>query len=297
MQGEPEPWTLHTLSAVCIILLVLLAAAVAWIIILRVRTKKSIRKAHAEMEQAMAAERRKQQVQRMEAIGRLAGGVAHSFNNHLTSILGFSELLLEMILPKESCRDPIDAIHRAATRGSEFTQQLFALNRKQSLQMELLNLNSLLNGMDQSLRSLVGGKIELSMELDGGLGQAMLDRSHTEMLITSLVTSAREALPNGGQVTIKTKNVDFDRPFLSDFFELKSGSYVELTIRDNGCGMDEDTRGHIFEPYFLPKQKTKGGGLALALAYSTIKQSSGEVSVASEQGKGTTFSAYFPRVQ
>jgi len=297
MLADSGWWTLRTLSAACALLLFLLAASAAWIVVLLARARKNAELVRLETERAAAAESRKQHAHRMEAVGRLAGGAAHTFNNHLTSILGFSELVLEMIPPKDSCRDAIEAIHRAATRGSEFTRQLFALNRKQSLQLELLNLNTLLSEMEPALRNLAGGKIDLRLALDAKLGSAMLDRPQTEVVVTNLVSAARDALPEGGQITVETKNVEFSHPFLRDTCELKPGAYVQMVISDNGAGLDENTRAHIFEPFYLPKQRSKGGGLALALVYGIVKQSNGEVCVSSEVGRGTTFAAYFPRAQ
>ncbi len=297
MLAESVWWTSNNLLAVTFLLLALLIAAAVWIALLNSRLRKNTEAQHKQTERDVAAERRQQQLQRMEAIGKLASGVAHSFNNYLTSILGFSELLLEMVPPNDASRDGIQAIHKSATRGTEFTRQLFALNRKQSLQMELLNLNELLGNMDKSLHNLLGGKIELRVVLDSQLGPAMIDRSQTELVIANLVQSARDSLPSGGQITIETRNVDFAEPFISGICELKAGPYVQLVIRDNSAGMDEQTRAHIFEPFFLPKQKSKGGGLVIGLAYSIVKQSGGDIAVASEAGKGTAFSIYLPRTQ
>lgn len=297
MLADSGLWTLRTLSAACVLLLLLLIGAACWIFVLLARARRKEESVRLERERAEAAGRRQQQIQRLEAIGRLAGGAAHSFNNHLTSILGFSELLLEAGPNANSGRDAIEAIHRAAMRGSEFTQQLFALNRKQSLQLELLNPNTLLKEIEAALRKLAGEKIDLRMTLDGGLGSAMLDRAQTQIVLTNLVSAARDGLPNGGRISIETRNVEFSHPLLRDICELKPGSYVQIAVNDSGAGMDENTRLHIFEPFFLPKQKSRGGGLALALAYSIVRQSNGDISVSSAAGSGTTFTVYFPRLQ
>jgi len=285
----PNTMTLAGLS------LGVIAAAASWFILLNWRVRRKTELIRRQIELEASTERREQQMQRMEAIGRLAGGVAHSFNNYLTSILGFSELLLESLPAKDLSRDGIATIHKSAQRGTEFTRQLYALSRKQALQLEILNLNTIVANMEAVLRGLTGERIELSMALAEPLGSVRTDKAQIEQVIITLVQTARDASPNGGRFTIETRNVDFAEPFIQDLCQLKAGPYVRLSIGDNGAGMDENTRLHIFEPFFLSKQKSRGSGLALALVYSVIKQSNGDISVASEVGKGTTFSVYFRR--
>jgi two-component system cell cycle sensor histidine kinase/response regulator CckA len=286
---SPTPLTLVGLS------LAVVVVVASWIILLNLSVRRKIEIIRRRLEREAGVEKRQQQAQRMEAIGRLAGGVAHSFNNYLTSILGFSELLLESLPTKDLSRDGIEAIHKAAQRGTEFTRQLYALSRKQSLQLEILNLNSVVEGLEPALRGLAGDRLQLSLDLAEQLGSVRTDKAQIEQVITVFVQTARDAGAEGGRVTIETRNADFSEPFVQDLCELKPGPYVRLSISDNGAGMDENTRLHIFEPFFLPKQKSRGSGLALAMAYSVVRQSNGNIAVASEVGKGTTFSIYYCR--
>jgi two-component system, cell cycle sensor histidine kinase and response regulator CckA len=296
MLQESGIWTTPNLLALAAFLLGLLLSSAVWVLLLRRVVRKQGNAVQREFEREVAALRRRQQLEKMDAIGKLAGGVAHSFNNYLTSILGYSELILETTPSTDPSRHGIEAIRKSAERGSEFTRQLFILNRRQALQLEVLSLNTVLSNMEQTLRGQIGEAIELRITSDGQLGSVKTDRSQMELVITHLVMNARDSLPNGGQITVSARNVDFSEPFILDFCELKPGPYVQLEIRDNGTGMDEALRQHAFEPFAMPKQKSKGSGLALALVYSMIQQNGGDISVTSEPGKGTTFRIFLTRL-
>jgi signal transduction histidine kinase len=267
-----------------------------WLLLLKRNSRSITTAVRRELERDAAALRRSLQREKMDAIGKLAGGVAHSFNNYLTSILGYSELILESAPAADPSRHGIESIKKAADRGSEFTRQLFILNRRQALQLEVLSLNTVLGNMEPALRGQIGEAIELRITTDDQLGTVKADRSQMEQVITNLVQYARDSLLNGGQVAISARNVDFAEPFILDFCELKPGRYVQLEVRDNGDGMDEALRLHAFEPFSVSKQKSRGGGLALAIGYAMVQQNGGDIAVTSEPGKGTTFRVFLPRV-
>lgn len=274
----------------------LVVASAVWLLLLRRNIRSNANAIRSEFERDTAAMRRSLQREKMDAIGKLAGGAAHSFNNYLTSILGYSELILETAPSADPSRHGIESIKKAAERGSEFTRQLFILNRRQALQLEVLSLNTVLSNMEPALRGQIGEAIDLRITYDGKLGAVKTDRSQMEQVITNLVLQARDNLPNGGQIAVSARNIDLAELFILDFCELKPGPYVQLEVRDSGGGMDEALRRHAFEPFAMPKQKSKGGGLALAIAYNIIQQNGGDISVTSEPGKGTTFTVYLPRL-
>jgi PAS domain S-box-containing protein len=235
------------------------------------------------------------QSQKMEAIGRLAGGVAHDFNNVLTVILGYSDMLLQKLTPGDASRAPIEEISKAGQRAASLTNQLLAFSRKQVLTPVALNLNTLVADMDKMLRRLIGEDIELTTSLDPALQPAKVDPGQVQQVLMNLVVNARDAMPNGGKLTIKTANVDFDASYAVERPELQPGSYVLVAVSDTGCGMDEATKARIFEPFFTTREPGMGTGLGLATVYGIIKQSGGYIYVNSQPGRGSTFRIYFPR--
>jgi signal transduction histidine kinase len=275
----------------------IVAASAVWALLLRRSVRKQTEAIRRDAEREVAGLRRGQQREKMDAIGKLAGGVAHSFNNYLTSILGYSELLLETTAAIDPSRHGIEAIRKSAERGSEFTRQLFILNRRQALQLEVLSLNTVLSSLEPNLRGQLGDTIELRLTADGALGTVKTDRSQMEQAITQLVIYSRDNLPGAGLIEIGARNVDLESPLILDFCELKAGPYVLLEIRDNGPGMEQAQLRRAFEPFSIPRQKSKGSGLALAIAYNMIQQNGGEITINSESGKGTAFRVYFPRLQ
>ncbi|RLB04099.1 MAG: hypothetical protein DRG59_10770 [Deltaproteobacteria bacterium] len=237
-----------------------------------------------------------QQAQKMEAIGRLAGGIAHDFNNLLTTIMGTADLMC-LYLPKEHpFIKELKEIRKAAKRASDLTRQLLAFSKKQILQPRVINLNDTVRDMGKLLRRLIGEDIELVEILDENLGNINADKAQIEQVIMNLAVNARDAMPNGGKLTIETANVELDEVYARSHASVTPGSYVLLAITDTGHGIDKETQSYIFEPFFTTKEE-KGTGLGLAMVYGIVKQSNGHIWVYSELWKGTTFKIYLPRVE
>jgi PAS domain S-box-containing protein len=236
------------------------------------------------------------QSQKMEAIGVLAGGVAHDFNNLLNVINGYSELILDDLQAEDPLRQDIEQIRDAGQRATSLTSQLLAFGRKQILQPEIIDLNLVISQMNSMLRRMIGEDIDFATDPMSGLGKIHADPSRIQQIIMNLVVNARDAMPNGGKLTVETQNIDFKEPYIKDHPVATPGAYVMLAISDNGTGMDAKTKEHIFEPFFTTKAKGKGSGLGLATVYGIVKQSNGYIWVYSELGKGSTFKIYFPRV-
>jgi len=234
------------------------------------------------------------QSQKMEAIGQLAGGIAHDFNNLLTVIEGYIELLFSSIGEHEASYNFVKQIKKASDRATALTRQLLAFSRRQILQPKNIDINALVNEMGILLKRLIGEDIELSTMLNPDVGTIRADRSQMEQVLMNLAVNARDAMPDGGQLTIETKVVVLDAQYERHHSGMKKGKYALLTIADTGVGMSEDTQEHLFEPFFTTKEKAKGTGLGLATVYGIIKQSGGHVLVYSEQGKGTSFKVYLP---
>jgi two-component system, cell cycle sensor histidine kinase and response regulator CckA len=232
--------------------------------------------------------------QKLEAIGRLSGGVAHDFNNLLGLIIGYSEALQERIPPEDPFREAVDEIQNAGKRAAALTQQLLAFSRKQVLEPRILNLNTIILDVEKMLRRLVGEDIQIDLLLAPDTGTVKADRSQIEQVILNLVVNARDAMPDGGKLTIETGNWTLDRSTVLRHPYVIPGPYAMLKVTDTGCGMDAELQSHIFEPFFTTKEKGKGTGLGLATAYGIIKQSGGYIWVDSEVGKGTTFRIYLP---
>ena len=250
----------------------------------------------AESERAKL-ESQLRQAQKMEAIGLLAGGVAHDFNNLLTVICGNSEFLLENLTKDAPGRGDLDQIRQAGMRAASLTSQLLAFGRKQILNLTILDLNQAITEMGAMLRRLIGEDIELACTIQPDLGRVKADPGQIEHIIMNLAVNARDAMPQGGRLTIETQNVDFDAADARVHEDAAAGPYVMLAISDNGTGMDANTKAHIFEPFFTTKGLGKGTGLGLSTVYGIVKQSAGFIWVYSELGKGTTFKIYFPRIK
>jgi two-component system cell cycle sensor histidine kinase/response regulator CckA len=249
-----------------------------------------------DVTQRHSLEQQLQQAQKMESIGQLAGGIAHDFNNLLTVMRGYSDLQLE----KTAASDPIhgyaEQINAAADRAAALTRQLLAFSRQQVMQARVVNLNTLLRDFEKLLRRLIGEDIEMRTVFDAGLGNVRVDPGQIEQVIMNLFTNARDAMPEGGTLTLETSNITLDGLFLERHPYVKPGPYVRLAISDTGTGMDAETRDHIFEPFFTTKDVGKGTGLGLATSYGIVKQSQGYIEVYSEVGLGSTFEIFFPRL-
>jgi two-component system cell cycle sensor histidine kinase/response regulator CckA len=237
-----------------------------------------------------------QQSRRMEAVGRLAGGIAHDFNNLLTIIKGYTELALNRPGIQSELRSDIERIEDASERAATLVRQLLAFGRKQVLQPKNLDLNSIVLGLDKLLRRLMGEHIEMRTMVGEDVGTVKADPGQIEQVIMNLVVNARDAMPNGGRLTVETANVDLDSTYARDHATVRPGRYVMLAVTDTGVGMDAETAAHIFEPFYTTKGGASGTGLGLATVYGIVKQSGGYIWVYSEPGKGSSFKVYLPRV-
>jgi len=232
--------------------------------------------------------------QKMEALGRLAGGVAHDFNNLVTAILGYSTLLDQRVCDEPARRD-LAEIRKAGERAAALTRQLLAFGRKQTLAPEIVDLNAVLGNVEELLRRLVGEAISLRLSPGAGLGRVRVDPGQMEQVIVNLAVNARDAMEGGGELSLETLNLDV-APEAEDPPGVSPGRYVALRVRDTGCGMSAETQARIFEPFFTTKEKEKGTGLGLSTVYGIVTQSEGQIVVASEPGRGTALTVYLPRV-
>lgn len=238
-----------------------------------------------------------EQAQKMEAVGRLAGGVAHDFNNLLGVIIGYSELSIETLDPKTKIAKHLVQIKLAAARGAHLTRQLLAFSRQQVVSLKVLDINAVIHEAGKLLSRVVREDIILSYQTSVSVGLIKADAGQIEQVLMNLVVNARDAMPDGGQITIATDSIALNDKYYMGHEPVPAGDYVMLEVRDTGCGMDEPTKAHVFEPFFTTKQPGKGTGLGLASVYGIVKESGGYVSVGSELGQGTTFKLYFPRVR
>jgi len=237
------------------------------------------------------------QSQKMEAIGRLAGGVAHDFNNALTVIKGYSQLALGELRKEDPLRESIAEIQKASERAADLTHQLLAFSRRQIFEMKVLNLNNIIQDFQKMLSRLLGEDIQLVTALADDLGRVKTDVGQIEQVLMNLAVNARDAMPKGGKLTIETVNVTLDEEFASKHIGVNPGSYVMLSVSDTGYGMTHAVKERIFEPFFTTKEKGKGTGLGLSTVYGIVKQSEGNIWVYSDPGQGTTFKICLPRVE
>ncbi|MBZ5543198.1 MAG: response regulator [Acidobacteriia bacterium] len=250
-----------------------------------------------EMSERERVEQQFLQAQKMEAIGRLAGGVAHDFNNLLTIISGYGALLMEQMAGHDPLRAHVEQIAVAADRAAMLTRQLLVFGRRQVLAPQVLDLNKVVANMDKMLRRLIGEDIDLATLQGPQLGRVKADPGQIEQVIMNLAVNARDAMPRGGKLTIETGNVELDDVYVREHVAVTPGPYIMLAVSDNGIGMDPQTLARIFEPFFTTKEVGKGTGLGLATVYGIVKQSGGNVWVYSEPGRGATFKIYLPRVE
>ena len=237
------------------------------------------------------------QAQKMESVGRLAGGVAHDFNNLLTVINLYSDMALRSLEPDNPLRQDLEEIRRAGDRAAQLTRQLLIFSRRQPLEMRTLNLNEVLQGLAKMLPRLLGEDILLQMKLAPDLGYIHADPGQIEQVVVNLAVNARDAMSEGGQLTLETVNTTLDKLFLRLHSGVEEGEYIMLAVSDTGVGMTEEVKAHLFEPFFTTKGPGKGTGLGLATVYGIVKQHRGHIWVYSEPGLGSTFKVYLPRVE
>ena len=236
------------------------------------------------------------QAQKMDAIGKLAGGVAHDFNNLLTVINGYADLLLAFMEPGNPYYSEIQEIKKAGERAASLTGQLLAFSRKQVVRPRIININQLVKDAEKMLKRIIGEHIQLVTRLDPDVLNIKIDPGQLDQVIMNLVVNARDAMPTGGTLTIETGNVALDQSYVKSHLGTTPGQYVRLVVSDTGIGMDEETKSHIFEPFFTTKGREKGTGLGLSTVYGIVKQNNGYIQVESAPGEGTTFQIYFPAV-
>ena len=253
--------------------------------------------ARKEAEQLLGVtEERLRQAYKMEAVGRLAGGVAHDFNNVLTAIFGYTDLLRDQLPEEDPRRADLDEIRRSAERAASLTRQLLAFSRKQVMQPRVLNLNEVVANVQKLLSKLVGDDVALELEMGAGLWQVKADPGQVEQVLMNLAANARDAMPEGGRLDIATGNVTLGEDDVCDLPGLPAGAYVRMRVTDCGQGMSEAVRRNIFEPFFTTKEQGKGTGLGLATVYGIVKQTGGGIYVQSDEGQGTRFDIFLPRV-
>jgi two-component system, cell cycle sensor histidine kinase and response regulator CckA len=258
-----------------------------------------IRQASLALRRKQAEERLRQtedqllRSQRLEAVGRLAGGIAHDFNNLLGVILGYGEMMAAEIEPGSSLEQPLHSIQSAAARAADLTRQLLAFSRRQIIEPKIIDLNDVVREMESMLERMIGEMIEVETRLAPDLDPVEADPGQVEQVLMNLVVNAREAMPDGGRLTIETSNVLFDDAYLRSHVDTEPGPHVLLALSDTGQGMDDETRSQVFEPFFTTKES--GTGLGLSTVYGIVRQAGGTIWVYSEPGQGTTFKVYLPR--
>jgi signal transduction histidine kinase len=273
-----------------------LACYGAHLTIIQHRNQQSVAALRASEERYRLLFQQLVQAEKMQAIGRLAGGVAHDFNNVLTVIMGYAQQLIDFPSAKpDVVQSNADQIITASNRAASLTRQLLAFGRKQVLQPSIVNLNAIIADVDKMMRRLISENVEIVTRPAPKLGAIKADPGQIEQVLLNLVINARDAMPHGGTLTLETANVDLDQAYADEHAGVRPGSYVMLAISDTGVGMDADTQTHIFEPFFTTKEMGKGSGLWLATVYGVVQQSGGHISVYSEPARGSTFKVYLPR--
>lgn len=250
----------------------------------------------SDISQRKTLEEQLLQAQKMEAVGRLAGGVAHDFNNMLTVITGYNRMILDELSPLDPLRGYAEEVLKAADRAAAITNQLLAFSRRQIIQPRVISVNAVISQTEKMLHRLLGEDIQLVFALAPEVGNIKADPNQIAQAIVNLAVNARDAMPTGGRISVETANAQLDENYVRTHLGVKPGDFVMIAMSDTGHGMDAATRQRIFEPFFTTKGQGKGTGLGLATVYGMVKQAGGDIWVYSEVGQGTTFKLYFPRV-
>jgi PAS domain S-box-containing protein len=250
-----------------------------------------------DVSQRLLLEAQLLQSQKMEAVGRLSGGVAHDFNNLLTVILGYTQFLMTKLGSESPHSSDLEAIRAAGERAAGLTRQLLAFSRRQMLHTAVIDLNFVIEDLQKMLRPLIGEDVDLILLPESGLRPVVADKGQIEQIIMNLAVNSRDAMPQGGKLTIRTANVDLDEAYVRAHVGSRPGPYVLLEVSDTGCGMDDATMDHIFEPFFTTKEQGKGTGLGMSTVYGIVKQSGGYIWIESSPGRGTSCKIYFPRIE
>jgi two-component system cell cycle sensor histidine kinase/response regulator CckA len=251
---------------------------------------------HTDITERVKLEQQLRQAQKMEAIGLLAGGIAHDFNNILTVVNGYSDLIGSAAVTVETAREYAVLIRRAGEEAADLVRQLMAVSRVKAREPSVLNVNTIVNETERMLRRLLPENIRFLTRLDETIGPVFADPSQIHQIVMNLVVNARDAMPHGGRIEIKTENIEVDGEHCEKHVNMRPGAYVVVTVSDTGIGMDEQTQEHLFEPFFTTKPMGSGTGLGLSTVYGIVKQNGGWICVQSEKGKGSTFMVYLPRV-
>lgn len=256
--------------------------------------ERALNDLRSEMKLRREAETQLIQSQKMEAVGRLAGGVAHDFNNLLTVIMGYNDMLREQLKNDHLASEFIQEIRRAGERATSLTNRLLAFSRRQVAQPRVVDLNESVRGIEKMLGRMIGEDVQLRTSLAPDLLRVKVDPSHMDQVLMNLAVNSRDAMPGGGVLTIETSNVELDKEYAGGHLGVTPGAYVMLAVSDTGCGMDAETLARVFEPFFTTKEKGKGTGLGLSIVYGIVKQNGGDVLAYSEPGRGTAFKIYLP---
>jgi signal transduction histidine kinase/CheY-like chemotaxis protein len=285
-----EHWITLSVSATCMGLLL-----AGWILRRSARPPSSKTKSENTSNTEMVVTEQLREAKKMEALGRLAGGIAHDFNNVLTAIMGYSDMILQNLGENHPCARDVKEIRTAGKRAATLTKQLLAFSRRQVMELKVLDLNSLVTNVSKMLRPIIGEHNRLMTELCPNLGSIRADAGQIEQVIMNLVINARDAMPRGGKIILRTGNVDLDDSSCRKRIGVRPGPYVTLQVEDNGSGIDSETKAHLFEPFFTTKESGKGTGLGLSMVHGIVIQSGGCIDVESEPGEGTRFTIYLPR--
>jgi signal transduction histidine kinase/CheY-like chemotaxis protein len=276
-------------------------AELAESVALQKRAADSLRLANDDLQREMQRRHEVEdqliQAQKMEAVGRLAGGVAHDFNNLLTAILGYTELLRDRVEQDPDALEYTAEVRRAAERASDLTNQLLAFSRRQPAAPQVVDLNQSVRQIDKMLRRIIGEDIDLEVRLAPDLWRVMVDPAHMDQVVMNLAVNSRDAMPDGGRLTIETANVQLTDEYAAGHLGARPGPYVMMAVSDTGVGMDPETQARVFEPFFTTKEQGKGTGLGLSIVYGIVKQNAGGIMVYSEPSHGTVFKIYIPAVE